>query len=59
MNIYIQRAELNDFLNSDAVKEEMKNELIDYINKCDKDDIISTEDRANCKYYKINCKFLR
>lgn len=54
----IQEAVLNtnvDYL--PQIKENMKKELMKLIDVLDYDDFIMTEDRENCKYLKIVCKF--
>ena len=44
-----------DILNNE--KELMKKTLIDRIEELDVDKIVQEEDRANCKFLKIDCRF--
>lgn len=56
--IIVQEAVLNtnvDYL--PQIKENMRKELIKAIDALEYDDFIMTEDRENCKYLKIVCKF--
>ena len=40
------------------IKEEMKAELLKKIDALKLEDIISVEDRANCYFLKIDCRFV-
>ena len=44
-----------DILNNE--KERMKQTLIDRIKELDIDKIVQEEDRANCNFLKIDCRF--
>ena len=60
--ITVQTAVLKETINNskDALnneKERMKQTLIDRIEELDVDKIVQEEDRANCYFLKIDCRF--
>lgn len=61
--ITVQTAVLKETINNnkDALnneKELMKKTLIDRIEELDADKIVQEEDRANCYFLKIDCRFV-
>ena len=61
--ITVQNAVLKETINNDKnalnnEKELMKQTLIDRIEELDVDKIVQEEDRANCYFLKIDCRFL-
>ena len=60
--ITVQNAVLKETINNDKdilnnEKELMKQTLIDRIEELDIDKIVQEEDRANCYFLKIDCRF--
>lgn len=60
--ITVQNAVLKETINNDKdilnnEKELMKKTLIDRIEELDADKIVQEEDRANCYFLKIDCRF--
>ena len=60
--ITVQNAVLKETINNDKdilnnEKELMKKTLIDRIEELDVDKIVQEEDRANCYFLKIDCRF--
>lgn len=60
--ITVQNAVLKETINNDKdilnnEKELMKQTLIDRIEELDADKIVQEEDRANCYFLKIDCRF--
>lgn len=56
--IVIQEAVLNTNSNYiENIKEEMREELLKYIALINLDDMITTDERANCNFLKIDCRF--
>ena len=60
--ITVQNAVLKETINNDKnalnnEKELMKKTLIDRIEELDVDKIVQEEDRANCYFFKIDCRF--
>ena len=60
--ITVQNAVLKETINNDKdilnnEKELMKQTLIDRIEELDVDKIVQEEDRANCYFLKIDCRF--
>ena len=61
--ITVQTAVLKETINNDKdilnnEKETMKRTLIDRIEELDADKIVQEEDRANCYFLKIDCRFV-
>ena len=61
--ITVQNAVLKETINNDKdilnnEKELMKQTLIDRIEELDVDKIVQEEDRANCYFLKIDCRFI-
>ena len=61
--ITVQTAVLKETINNDKnalnnEKETMKRTLIDRIKELDADKIVQEEDRANCYFLKIDCRFV-
>ena len=61
--ITIQNAVLKETINNEKdtlnnEKELMKQTLIDRIEELDADKIVQEEDRANCYFLKIDCRFV-
>lgn len=61
--ITVQTAVLKETINNDKdilnnEKERMKQTLIDRIEELDVDKIVQEEDRANCYFLKIDCRFV-
>ena len=60
--ITVQTAVLKETINNDKdilnnEKETMKRTLIDRIKELDADEIVREEERANCNFLKIDCRF--
>ena len=60
--ITVQNAVLKETINNDKnalnnKKELMKKTLIECIEELDADEIVQEEDRANCNFLKIDCRF--
>ena len=60
--ITVQTSVLKETINNDKdilnnEKETMKRTLIDRIEELDADKIVQEEDRANCNFLKIDCRF--
>lgn len=61
--ITVQNAVLKEIIKNDKnalnyEKETMKRTLIDRIEELDVDKIVQEEDRANCYFLKIDCRFV-
>ena len=60
--ITVQTSVLKETINNDKnalnnKKELMKKTLIECIEELDADEIVQEEDRANCNFLKIDCRF--
>lgn len=60
--ITVQTSVLKETINNDKdilnnEKESMKRTLIDRIKELDADKMVREEDRANCNFLKIDCRF--
>ena len=56
--IVIQEAVLNNNSNYiENIKEKMREELLKHIALINLDDMINVDERANCNFLKIDCRF--